>query len=159
MDVEFVDFALAAWREDGRWRAELLPSRSGESLEAFVNSVRPHPGEGGVFGLLSLEDEFFIAVRVNGADVRVLISDASAAYDFDIAQDVMDHLGIPDDVELDDGEPAGDATMFADFGMSAAELEILCGDLGLYPEEQLASVAARMGFGEQFGEALSQLPE
>jgi putative tRNA adenosine deaminase-associated protein len=45
--------------------------------------------------------------------------------------------------------------MFADLGMSAMELSAVCSDLELYPDEILAQIAARIGFGQQFDQAVN----
>jgi putative tRNA adenosine deaminase-associated protein len=51
-------------------------------------------------------------------------------------------------------QPAGDLGIFSDLGMNAMELGALCDDLDLYPDEMLASIASRLGFGEPFRRAL-----
>jgi hypothetical protein len=89
MDDAAVDFAIAAWREDGLWQVVLLPPRTGESLEALVNALR-----------------------------------------------VVD-----------------------DFGVGPVDIELLLEDVDMWPDEQLASIAARIGFGEQFDALLEQLPD
>ena len=38
--------------------------------------------------------------------------------------------------------------------MSQMELETLCDDEELFPDEQLEAIAARLGFGEEFSELL-----
>ena len=76
-DVD-VDFAFAAWREEGIWRLEQLPARIGGQLDSLVSACRAQPGEGGVLGMVSVEEEFFVLVRVLGEDVRVLVSDVYA---------------------------------------------------------------------------------
>ena len=50
---------------------------------------------------------------------------------------------------LDDIEPAGDLTLLADFGLSPADIDLLCGDPELYPDEQIGSIAARIGFAQE----------
>lgn len=161
MDDDALDFAVAAFREDGRWVVAPLPPRAADTLTSFVHALRQLPGEGGTVGFTSVADEFFIALRVGPDDVRLLLSDLGAAYDWPLAEQAADLLGIelPDDVEeLDDPEPAGDLTLLADFGLDAAELDILCSDPELFPDEQLASIAARLGFADQLQAALESLP-
>jgi putative tRNA adenosine deaminase-associated protein len=160
MDEGALDFALCVWREDGRWQVSSLPPRAADSLDTFVHAVRQQPGEGGTLGLVSVADEFFVVVRVNGDAVRYLLSDLNAAYDWPLADEVADALGIEvpeDDEELDEVQPAGDLTLLADFGMDAAELDVLCSDPELYPDEQLGSVAARLGFADQLESTLQSL--
>jgi putative tRNA adenosine deaminase-associated protein len=149
-----VDFAVAAVRNEGRWEVSAMPPRAADSLDALVHALRQQPSEGGTIGLVSVGDDFFIALRVAGEDVRLLVSDASAAEDWQLAADVIDALGeeVPDEGE--DAGPLGDLGMFADVGFDALELEAICDDEELYPDEQLAKVAARLGFVEAFEDAV-----
>lgn len=154
MDDDAIDFAIAAWREDGRWSVEALPPRATESLEQVVAALRQLGGEGGALGFVSVAEEFFVAVRaVPDGTTRLLLSDLNAAYDWPLAQEAADALGIEvpeDEEELDVVEPAGDPGFAADLGLHVADVELLCEDADLYPDEQVASLAARLGFGDQF---------
>lgn len=144
-----VDFAVVVFREDGQWQVGTLPHRAAETLESLVAAVRQQPTEGPRFALSSYGDDFFVAVRPDGDEVRLVLSDGTAADEWPIAAEVMDVLEepVPDD---DDVEPAGDLEIFGDLGMSGMELSTLCSDLELYPDEVLTQVAARIGFGPQF---------
>lgn len=148
------DFAVAVTRDEGRWEVSALPPRAASSLDSLVHALRQQPGEGGTIGLISIGDDFFLVLRVAGDEVRVLISDASAAEDWPIAAEVLDALGepIPDDVE--EGGPVGDLGIFGDLGFDALELEAICDDVELYPDEQLGSIAGRLGFAEAFDDAV-----
>ncbi len=150
-DTDAIDFAIAAWREDGAWRAESLPPRLAESLASLVAALGAHASESGVVGLVSIGDDTFLIVRVDGGRARLLLSDQTAALDWDLADEVLDALGVeaPEDVD-DDADPVGDLGLLADLGMSTDELTLLCEDLDLYPDEVLGSVAKRIGFGELF---------
>ena len=161
MDDAAVDFAVAAWREDGLWQVDLLPPRTGETLEALLNALRAQPGEGGVLGLVSVAEEFFLVVRVLGEEARLLLSDVYAAEESPIGLDALDRLGVPspDDDESDEPLPAGDLRILDDFGVGPVEIELLLDDEELWPDEQLATLAARLGFGELFDAALEQLPD
>ncbi len=161
MDDGDVDFALAAWREDGVWQLESLPPRTGETLETFVQALRAQPGEGGTIGMVSVAEEFFVLVRVLGEDVRLLLSDLYAAEDWPIGLQALDRLGVPppDEDESDDVQPAGDLRIVDDLGVGQDELELLLDDPDMWPDEQLASIASRIGFGELFDAALEQLPD
>jgi putative tRNA adenosine deaminase-associated protein len=161
VDDDALDFAIAAWREDGRWLLDALPPRATESLAALVSALRQQPGEGGSLAFVSVADEFFLVLRVGPDEVRLLLSDLNAAYDWPLADEAADLLGIElpdDDEELDDPEPAGDLTLLADFGLDAAELDVVCSDPELFPDEQVGSIAARLGFAEQLETALESLP-
>ena len=45
MDDAAVDFAVAAWREDGLWQVVLLPPGTGETLEGLVDAEPILDGE------------------------------------------------------------------------------------------------------------------
>ncbi|MGD9955176.1 MAG: tRNA adenosine deaminase-associated protein [Candidatus Nanopelagicales bacterium] len=159
MDDAAVDFAVAAWREENLWQLVTLPPRASESLDLMIDALRAQPGETGTLGLVSIAEELFLIVRVRGEDVRLLVSDVIAADDWPLGADALDRLGIPEDVELDDAEPAGDLRIVDDLGVGPEEIELLLEDTELYPDEVLASIAARIGFGELFDAALEQLPD
>jgi putative tRNA adenosine deaminase-associated protein len=153
-----VDFALIAFREDGQWQVSELPARAAEDLDALVAAVRQQPSEGVTLALCSYGDDFFLALRPHGDDVRLLLSDVTAVGDWPIARQVIEALDDGDeDAEPEDLEtvqPAGDLDIFADIGVAAMEVSAVCGDLELYPDEMLAQIAARIGFGPQFDRAV-----
>ncbi len=158
MKETLVDFALVAYREDERWQVCPLPPRAADGLDAFVAAVRQQPTEGVGLGLSSFGDDFFLAVRLQGDHVRLLLSDVTAAGEWPIAAAALELLDEPftDDEDGDDEtvRPAGDLALFGDLGVSAMELRAICGDLELYPDEMLAQIAARIGFGDQFDRAV-----
>ena len=134
--------------------------RLGDELATFLHALRQQPGEGGTLGFVSVAEDFFVAARVLGDDVRLLLSDVTCAQDWPLAAAVLDHLGLdqPEGEELDEVAPAGDLAIFADLGLPAMELAMLCEDLDLYPDEQIGSVAARLGFGEQYEAVVDAAP-
>ena len=148
------DFAVAATREEGRWEVTALPPRAGVSLETLVHALRQQPGDGGAIGLVSVGDDFFLALRVNGPEVRLLVSDATAAEEWSIAAEALDALGEPAPDPDDDDGPVGDLSLFSDLGFDALELEAICDDVELYPDEMLTSIASRLGFAEAFEDAV-----
>jgi putative tRNA adenosine deaminase-associated protein len=151
------DFAVVAYQEEGRWQAALLPPRiASGGLRGLIAALRQQPAEAGTIGLVSVDEDFFVAVRLVGHDVRLLLSDVTAAEESPLAREVLAELDLPmpDEDDLDQVQPAGDLGLFTDLGMDAMELGALCDDLELYPDEMLASVAARLGFGESFQRAV-----
>jgi putative tRNA adenosine deaminase-associated protein len=145
-----VDFAVVVFREEGQWQVGPLPHRAAEDLAALLHAVRQQPSEGPTLAVCSYGDDFFLVVRPDGDDVRLMISDVTAAGDWPVAREALDLVG---EVEPDDDEtvaPAGDLELFADLGMSSMELVAICSDLELYPDEMLGQIAARIGFGPQF---------
>lgn len=161
MDEPSVDFAIAAWREEGLWQVETLPPRTSENLESLLNALRAQPGEGGVLGLVSVAEEFMLVIRVLGSEVRYLLSDIYAAEDWPLGLDVLDRLEMPspEDDESDDPQPGGDLRILADFGIGSDEIEMLLEDTERWPDEVLSTIATRIGFGDQFDLAVEQLPD
>ena len=79
-------------------------------------------------------------VRVAGATIRVLLSDVTAAEDWELAGSAVEFLGLPE-LELEDEDeqvPAGDLDLLGDLGMHAMEMGLLLDDVDLYPDEMLS---------------------
>lgn len=150
------DFAVAAYREDDQWQVAPLPLRAAGDLRSLVATLRQLPAEAGALGLVSVADDFFLAVRVRGPQVRLLLSDATAADEWPIAQEAIDALDleVPDESVEADAGPIGDLDLTADLGLPSFELAEICADLDAYPDELLGRVATRLGFGEQFDRAV-----
>lgn len=150
-----VDFAVVAFREEGRWEIGSLPHRAAEDMSALVAALRQQPSEGATLALCSYGDDFFLVLRPDGNEMRMLVSDASAAGEWPIAREVFNLMGeeVPEGAG-GDVVPAGDLDIFADLGVDAMELQAVCTDLELYPDEMLGQIAARIGFGPQFDRAV-----
>jgi len=150
------DFCVVVYRDDDVWEVELLPAELTEDLGGLIAALRQRPGIGGTIGLAAVGDDFFVALRMAGAQVSVFLSDLTASVDWPLAEQVLDHLDIPvpDDEDLDQVLPAGDMSIFADLGVDEMELGALSGDLDLFPDEVLASIARRLGFGPALERAL-----
>ena len=86
--------AVVVYREDGAWQSGVLPERVGGDLDGLIQVLRQQPAENGAIGLVNVADEFFVALRVRGDDVRVMLSDVTAAVAWDLARQVVDRLGI-----------------------------------------------------------------
>ena len=149
MAEDDVDFAVAAYRDDGEWQlVELHPSVA-EDLDNLTDALGRFPSDVGVLGMVSMNDDFFVLVRKLGTQVRVLLSDVTAASEWPLAVGVADLVDGPD-ADDDDPQPAGDLDIVSDLGMAALELGVLCDDDDLYPDEILGDVATRLGFGDAF---------
>jgi putative tRNA adenosine deaminase-associated protein len=148
--------AVVVFREDGVWHSGLLPERVTDDLDGLIAVLRQQPGENGAIGLVNVADEFFVALRVRADEVRMLLSDVTAAVAWDLARQVVDRLGIqpPGDDDLEDVWPAGDLSIFADLGVDEMELGAVLADLDAYADEMLGTVAGRLGFGEVYDRAL-----
>jgi putative tRNA adenosine deaminase-associated protein len=145
-----IDIALAAYREEGVWQLQELAESVLENLEHLAAALRRFPGDGGAVGLIALDEDVFMIVRVAGPSVRVLLSDITAADEFDLARTAIEHLGLPFPEEDDDQVPAGDLDILGDLGMHAMDMGVLIDDLDLYPDEMLSDIASRLGFGQAF---------
>lgn len=145
-----VDIALAAYREDGVWQLEELADTALLDVETLARGLRRFPGDGGALALIALDEDVFMLVRVTGATTRVLLSDVTAADEFELARTALEVLGIPFAEEEDDPAPAGDLDIVGDLGMQAMELGVLVDDPDLYTDEILSDVATRLGFGAAF---------
>ena len=149
-----IDFALAAFVEDGEWQVQDIASPAFDSIEALAHGLRQVSGESGAVGMVAVDEDFFVLVRVVGPRTHVLLSDVTAADEWELAQTVIDFLGLPapedDDVEV----PAGDLDLLADLGLHAIDMGALLDDVELYPDEMLSDIARRLGFGDLFDDAV-----
>ncbi len=150
------DVAVVVYREDDAWEADVLPTALTEDLAGFIQALRQQPSIGGTIGLAAVGDDFFVALRVIGGQVSVFLSDLTAAVDWPIARQVLDYLEIElaDDEDLDQVLPVGDLSIFADLGIDEMDLGMLAGNLDLFPDEALAFIARKLGFGHVLERAL-----
>jgi len=150
-EVEDIDLAVVAYLDEDDWYVQELPEDALDSVEEIARELRRYPAETGAVALISVDEDWLLIVRVVGSNVRLLLSDASAASDWNLARSAVDELGLP--VEEDDDQvPAGDLAIVSDMGLSAQEMGALLDDFDLYPEEILSEVADSAGFGTKFDE-------
>jgi putative tRNA adenosine deaminase-associated protein len=152
--AEGIDFAVVAYREEGVWQVEEIATEKVTDIDSLATELRRWPGDGGALGMVSVDEDFFLLVRVTGARTKLLLSDVTAATDWPIARSAVEFLEIPLPDDEDDQEPAGDLSILADLGMSAMDMGALVDDYDLYPDEMLGDVAARVGFGSLFDEVV-----
>jgi putative tRNA adenosine deaminase-associated protein len=157
-----IDFALAAYREGGEWRVQDLSHDHLADVDTISDALRRLPGdEAGAVALVGVDEDFFVIVRVDGPLTRVLLSDVTAADDWELADSVIDFLGLPDPEDEDDEPvPVGDLDLLGDLGMHGAEMGVLLDDEDddRYPDEVLSDVARQLGFGELFDDAVGLSP-
>jgi hypothetical protein len=130
-------FGVAVIREDGKWRCAAMRSAALNSLSAAETELREIRSAGAVFGLLDVDDEFFVIVRPAPAGTRLLLSDATAALDYDIAAEVLEKLD--NDISEDDLDPEEPF------------------ESDLYADEQLGRIAREMGFADELSAVLDRL--
>ena len=155
-----VDFAVIAFREDGQWQVGSLPHRAAGDISALLAAVRQQPSEGAMLALCSYGDDFFLVLRPDGEDVRLLVSDVTAVGEWPVARQALELVGepAPEAEDFEHVAPAGDLEIFSDLGLGSMELGAICSDLELYPDEMLGQIAARIGFGPQFDRAVEDEP-
>ena len=156
MTESATDFAVIAYREDDRWETDVLPTALTEDLSGVIQRLRLQPSVAGTTGFVGVGDDFFVAIRLMGPEVSVFLSDVTAAADWPLAAQVLHLLDIPvpDDEDLDQVLPAGDLSIFADMNLEEWELCAIAGDLDLFPDEAVASIAGRLKFREPMERAL-----
>jgi putative tRNA adenosine deaminase-associated protein len=152
--LEGIDFAVAAYREEGVWQVVELVHDVLTDVERLSAALRRFPGDGGAIGLVAIDEDFFLIVRVAGPAVRLLLSDITAADEWELARSAVEQLGLPEPEDEDDQVPAGDLDILGDLGMAAMDMAVLLDDFDLYPDEMLSDVARRAGFGSLFDEAV-----
>lgn len=148
------DFVLAAYREEGRWHVDSLPTRYADDLNRVVTAVRQLSSESGALGLVSVDEDFFVLIRVTVTGVRYLLSDVTASTESPLAEAVMEELGLPLPDDEERVQPAGDLSIVADLGADSVALASICDDLDSYPEDMLGELADRLGFGDQYEQAI-----
>lgn len=152
-------FACAVVHEDGKWRCSLLAEELLDDLDGVISALRQVSATGAVFALLAVDDEFFVVVRPIPGGASLLISDATAGLDYDLAADVLDllHVPIPEDDDIDDEPwPEGDLGLLTDLGVPEEQMQLIVNEDDLYPDEQLQMIAEACGFGEQFAAAIEK---
>ena len=146
------DFAIEAWPEDGRWSIASLPDP--DDLTHIIDRLKKQQTNGGAVALITIDDEFFLAIRVLGTHVKFFISDISCAIDYEVAAEFLELADLDQPEEDDEPLPAGDLDIFSDLGLHSMELSTLCDDADLFPDEQIEAIANRLGFSDQLTELL-----
>lgn len=153
-------FGVAVVWEDGKWSCTSMRAAALNSLSAAETELRELRSAGAVFGLIDVDDEFFVIVRPAPAGTRLLLSDATAALDYDIAAEVLEKLDADLEAEdLDDADPfeEGDLSVLSDIGLHEDVLGVILSETDLYADEQLGRIAREMGFAEELSAVLDRL--
>lgn len=153
-----VDFALAAFRDGEDWQLQELSHDHLVDLPTLASALRRLATDGGAVALIAVDEDFFLVVRVEGAATRVLLSDVTAAEEWELASSAVDFLGLPQPEDDDEPAPAGSLDLLGDLGMAAMDMGVLLDDEELYPDEMLSEVARTVGFGALFDTAVGLSP-
>lgn len=150
-----IDLVAAFYREDGAPAAIALDKELANDLDGLIDELRRVPGDAGAVGIVSIDSDFFVVVRVRGRKIELVLSDVGAALDWPIARDAADFLGaeLPDDD--DDSEPVGDFDLFADAGLSELELEAITSDEEADPIEAIEAIVEKLGFASVYDKVAS----
>lgn len=159
-ELDSVDFALAAFRVDGVWQVQEIAATAYESVDSLIEALHRLPHDDGALAMVAVDEDFFILVRVDDTSTRVLLSDLSAAEEWELAQSALDFLALPDPDpdEEEDEVPAGDLDLLHDLGFHTMDMAELLEDGELYPDEVLHDIARRLGFGDEFAEHVGLTP-
>ena len=153
-------FGVAVVREEGKWHCSPMAPQALTSLSAAETELRELRSAGAVFGLLDVDDEFFVILRPGPSGTRLLLSDATAALDYDIAAEVLEKLDAdigPDDLEEADPFEEGDLGLLSDIGLPEAVLGVILDENDLYADEQLGRIAREMGFADELSAVIDRL--
>ena len=149
-----LDFAVAAYREEGTWQVAELTRDHVEDIDTLADALRRFPGDHGSIGMVAVDEDYFLIVHVIGQHAQVLLSDITAATESELAASAVEYLGLPLPDDEEDPEPAGELDLLEDLGLTAIDLGMLLDDPDYYPDELLSEVARRVGFGEAFDETV-----
>jgi putative tRNA adenosine deaminase-associated protein len=152
---DLVGFALAVGRSEGLWTVNRLPDPLIDDLDGLLEVLAEDSLAVGPFLLVNVDDEFFAILRPGGGpEPRILLSDVTAAADYDLAAELLDLLGeqLPED--LSEVWPAGDLDILSDYGLLELELGAILADLDLYADEMVSAIAHRLGFAAEYSTAV-----
>ncbi|MDR0489550.1 MAG: tRNA adenosine deaminase [Propionibacteriaceae bacterium] len=154
-DDDEIDFCIALYREDGVPTGVALEPELANDFEGLIDHLQRIPGDAGALGLISLEGDVLVAVRVRGArHVQVFVSDAYFVDTWPLVRDAIDFLGL-DNGDVPEEGLVGDLGMFADQGVSEMDLEAMFMDADEMTSEDVAEkVAEGMRFGKAFRKAV-----
>jgi putative tRNA adenosine deaminase-associated protein len=141
--LDAIDCALAAYVEDGVWRVEEITDHFLADFDELVEGLRRFPSDSGTLGMIAVDEDFWLLVRVVPTGVRVLLSDVTATDDWLLARQAVDALAVT---------LADDDLGHADLGVASDVIADLIGDDELLPDEALSEIADELGFGDVFDE-------
>jgi putative tRNA adenosine deaminase-associated protein len=156
-DDDEIDFCVALYREDGEPTGIALEPDLANDFEALIDFLKRIPGDGGALGLVSLDSDVLVAVRVRGPrHIQVFVSDAYYSDTWPLVRDAVDYLDEdPDSPDMSDEGPVGDLGMFADLGLSEMDLEAIFMEADDLTSEDIAErIAAGARFAQVFHKAV-----
>ena len=152
-----IDFCIALYREDGVPTGIALEPDLANDFEDLIAYLQRIPGDAGAMGLVSLDSDVLIAVRVRGPrHVQVFVSDVYYVDTWPLVRDAVEFLDLdPDSSDVPEEGPVGDMDMFADQGVSEMDLEAMFMDAEDLSSEDIAErIAEGMRVGTVFRKAV-----
>ncbi len=156
-DDDEIDFCVAVYREDGEPTGVALEPDLANDFEGLIEHLQRIPGDAGALGLVSLDSDVLVVVRVRGPrHVQVFVSDVFFYDTWPIVRDAVDFLGLEPGVgDVPDEGPVGDLGMFADQGVSEMDVEAMFMDSDELTSEDMAEhLANAIHFGPVFRKAV-----
>ncbi|CAM3753165.1 MULTISPECIES: tRNA adenosine deaminase-associated protein [Tsukamurella] len=156
-------YAVAVVRDETSWTVSLLAPAALANVGTAEEELRSLRAAGAAFGLLNVDDEYFVIVRPGPSGTRLLLSDATAAVFDDLAEQTLERLDVdvpdldPDEVDETDPWPEGDLSILGDLGFGEQELSVLLADPDLYADEQVQVIAERLQFEGELAKILDAL--
>jgi putative tRNA adenosine deaminase-associated protein len=153
-------FAVALARKASGWTGQEVDLDEVEDLDGITELLRDMvvDGEGPALLMLEENDEYMLAVRVDGdADPRSFISDIRAVetselaakfYDVVTPELVLDLEDEDESAARPEGEPGGDDAIASDLGTTSEELLALCAEEGNLPADVIYAVCESAGCAE-----------
>lgn len=153
-DDQMISFAAALTSTHGEWAVHRLSDECVWDLRRFRHELAGIRTEGPSFGMVCVDDDWFLLVRRSPRGTSYLISDATAAVVDDMARDVLDELDLdvpdltPEERTEAMPEAEGDFDILADLGVSEEIMAVICDDRDLWASEQLMRIAEELGADE-----------
>ncbi|BEP12923.1 hypothetical protein acdb102_12340 [Acidothermaceae bacterium B102] len=153
-------FAVALAKRSSGWTGQELDLDEFEDLDGVTELLRDmlSDGEGTALMMLEENDEYMLAVRVDGdGDPRSFISDIRAVetselaakfYDLTMPEVVLEDEDDDESAARPEGEPGGDDAIASDLGTPSNELLELCSEEGNLPADVIYAVCERAGCAE-----------
>jgi len=156
-DEDEIDFCVALYREDGQATGVALEPDLANDFERLLEHLQRIPGDAGALGMVSLDSDVLVAVRVRGPrHVQVFVSDVYYVDTWPLVRDAVDFLGIEPGVgDVPEDGPVGDLGMFADQGVSEMDIEAMLMEADDLTSEDIGErIAQAARFGTVFHKAV-----
>ena len=156
-DEDEIDFCIALYREDGVPTGIALDPDLANDFEGLIQYLQRIPGDAGALGMVSLDSDVLVTVRVRGPrHVQVFVSDVYFVDTWPIVRDAIDFLELdPGSGDVPEEGPVGDLGMFADQGVSEMDIEAMFMEPDDLTSEDIAErIAQGMRVGTVFRTAV-----